>query len=123
MLGTAKLIAFVPASDAARAKHFYCDTLGLALVSEDAFALVFESGGTILRVSLVPEVVPARYTILGWAVLDIAAIVRMLQDADVILERFPAMSQDALGIWNSPGGARVAWFKDPDGNVLSITQF
>jgi catechol 2,3-dioxygenase-like lactoylglutathione lyase family enzyme len=123
MLGSEKLVAFVATRDSARAKEFYRDTLGLRLVSEDQFALVFDAAGTMLRVTCVPELVPAKYTVLGWHVRDIVQTAKQLQQAHVALERYPGMQQDELGIWNSPSGAQVAWFKDPDGNTLSITQF
>lgn len=122
MLRNQKLIAFVPARDLARAKQFYRDTLDLKLISEDAFALVFEAAGTMLRIARVKELNPANYTVLGWEVDDIARAVKELQNTGVKLERYPGMPQDDLGIWNSPSGARVAWFKDPDGNTLSLTQ-
>jgi catechol 2,3-dioxygenase-like lactoylglutathione lyase family enzyme len=123
MLGSEKLVAFVATRDSARAKEFYRDTLGLRLVSEDQFALVFDAAGTMLRITRVPELVPAKHTVLGWHVRDIVQTARQLQEAQVALERYPGMQQDELGIWNSPSGPRVAWFKDPDGNTLSITQF
>ena len=124
MLGSERIVAFVGTRDPGRAKAFYRDTLGLRLVSEDRFALVFDAHGTMLRVSIVPEVAAAKYTVLGWDVADIAATAKDLQKAGVQLERFEGfMKQDELGIWTAPGGARVAWFKDPDGNLLSITQF
>lgn len=123
MLGTEKLVAFVGIRDPARAKAFYGDVLGLALVSEDPFALVFDAHGTMLRVSIVPEIAAARYTVLGWDVTDIAATAKQLGDLGVKLERFEGLQQDELGIWDSPSGARVGWFKDPDDNILSITQF
>ena len=123
MLGSEKLVAFVAARDLPRAREFYRDTLGLRLVSEDQFALVFDGGGTMLRVTRVPEPVSAAYTVLGWHVRDIASTAKRLQEAHVVLERYPGMPQDGLGIWTSPSGARVAWFKDPDGNTLSITQY
>ncbi len=122
MLGQAKLVAFTAVSDAARARAFYRDVLGLRLVSEDGFAIVFDAHGTTLRVSLVKEVVAAPYTVLGWGVADIAAAVKGLSAAGVQFERYPWMEQDDLGIWSAPGGARVAWFKDPDGNLLSLSQ-
>jgi catechol 2,3-dioxygenase-like lactoylglutathione lyase family enzyme len=118
-----KLVAFVATQDAARAKAFYGDTLGLRLISEDKFAVVFDANGTMLRVAIVEKVAPQRYTVLGWQVPDIAAAARDLQKAGVELARFDGMPQDELGIWNSPSGARVGWFKDPDGNTLSITQY
>ena len=122
MLGSAKLVAFVTVSDAARARTFYRDVLGLRLVSEDTFALVFDAKGTMLRVAIAAQVTAAPYTVLGWDVADIAATVRQLAAAGVRFERYPGMQQDELGIWQSPSGARVAWFKDPDGNTLSVSQ-
>lgn len=123
ILGTQKLVAFVATRDPKRAKKFYRDTLGLALVSEDEFALLFDAAGTMLRVTPVQELVAAKHTILGWQVPDIVDTAKSLQKAHVTVERYPGLQQDELGIWNSPSGARVAWFKDPDGNTLSVTQF
>jgi catechol 2,3-dioxygenase-like lactoylglutathione lyase family enzyme len=123
ILGSQELVAFVATRDPSRAKQFYCDTLGLPLVSEDEFALVFGTAGTMLRVTRVHEVAAAKYTVLGWRVRDIVQTAKDLQKVHVTLERYPGMQQDELCIWNSPSGARVAWFKDPDGNTLSITQF
>jgi catechol 2,3-dioxygenase-like lactoylglutathione lyase family enzyme len=117
-----KLIAFVAVRDLRRAKEFYGDALGLHLVSEDEFALVFDASGTMLRVTRVPELTAAQYTVLGWQVDDIISAVKELRNAGITLERYPGMAQDELGIWNSPSGARVAWFKDPDGNTLSLTE-
>jgi catechol 2,3-dioxygenase-like lactoylglutathione lyase family enzyme len=116
-------VAFVATREPRRAKKFYRDTLGLALVSEDEFALVFDAAGTMLRVTPVQELVAATYTILGWQVPDIVDTAKGLQKAHVTVERYPGLQQDELGIWNSPSGARVAWFRDPDGNTLSVTQF
>jgi catechol 2,3-dioxygenase-like lactoylglutathione lyase family enzyme len=117
------IIAFVATSDPARAKQFYRDTLGLPLVSQELpFALVFDAHGTMLRVTVVKEVAPAGYTVLGWKVTDIRLAAQSLQEAGVEFQRYPGMPQDELGIWTSPGGAKVAWFKDPDGNTLSISQ-
>ena len=123
ILGPQELVAFVATRDPSRAKKFYGDILGLPLVSEDEFALVFDASGTMLRVMRVQELAAAKYTVLGWRVRNIVQTAKNLQKADVTLERYPGMQQDELGIWNSPSGARVAWFKDPDGNTLSITQF
>lgn len=123
LLGSQKLVAFIATCDPARAKVFYRDTLGLRLVSEDKFALVFDAAGTMLRIATVQEVAAAKYTVLGWQVPDIVRTVKSLQQAHVTFERYPGMQQDDLGIWNSPNGAKVAWFKDPDGNTLSLTQF
>ncbi|MBZ5723739.1 MAG: VOC family protein [Acidobacteriia bacterium] len=122
MLSSSKLTAFVSTTNAGRARAFYRDTLGLRLVSEDNFALQFDCGGTPLRVSIAPDVIPAKYTVLGWGVEDIRATLLALQNAGVRFERFGFMQQDELGIWTAPGGTRVAWFKDQDGNLLSISQ-
>jgi catechol 2,3-dioxygenase-like lactoylglutathione lyase family enzyme len=126
MMGTlsnAKIMAFVGVLEADRARTFYRDTLGLRLIQEDEFALVFDVNGTLLRVSIVPRLTPASFTVLGWVVADVAATAQELQKAGVAMERFPGMPQDELGIWTAPGGVKVAWFKDPDGNILSISQF
>ena len=121
--GTHKIVAFVATSKPAKARRFYRDTLGLRLVSEDEFALAFDAHGTMLRASIVKEVVAAGYTVLGWHVTDVGAVAERLQKVGVRLQRYPGMSHDEQGVWTSPSGARVAWFKDPDGNTLSITQF
>lgn len=124
VLRSHKIIAFVGTRDPIRAKAFYRDTLGLRFRSEDQFAVVFDANGIMLRVAVVPELTPAKYTVLGWEVPDIVATVKQLQQAGVKLERYEKfMQQDELGIWTAPGGARIAWFKDPDGNTLSVTQF
>ena len=118
-----KIICFVATRDAASARRFYETTLGLKCVSEDAFAIVFDANGTMLRVQKVKELSPAQYTALGWEVADIAARIRVLSEKGVRFERFPGVPQDELGVWTSPSGAKVAWFKDPDGNTLSLTEF
>ena len=96
--------------------------LGLLLISEDEYALVFDAHGTMLRVAIVGEIVLAPYTVLGWQVSDIEATVRALAAKAVKFERYAWMEQDDLGIWSAPSGAKVAWFKDPDGNLLSISK-
>jgi catechol 2,3-dioxygenase-like lactoylglutathione lyase family enzyme len=121
MLSTEKLVAFVSTTNADRARAFYRDKLGLRLVSEDNFALVFDSGGAPLRVSLAQEVIPAKYTVLGWDVKDLRAAVLNLKKAGVTCETFGFFKQDDLGIWTAPDGDQVAWFKDPDGNLLSVS--
>jgi catechol 2,3-dioxygenase-like lactoylglutathione lyase family enzyme len=118
-----KVIGFVATRDAARARRFYGEMLGLTLVSEDGFALVFDSNGTMVRVQKVEEVRPAGYTVLGWAVGDIGAKVKELTGRGMRFERFEGLKQDEAGVWTSPSGGRIAWFKDPDGNTLSLTQF
>ena len=114
-------MAFVSTTNADRARAFYRDTLGLKLVSEDNFALQFDSGGTPLRVSLAQEVIAAKYTVLGWDVKDLRATVVALKKAGVTFEVFGFFKQDDLGIWTAPNGDQVAWFKDPDGNTLSVS--
>jgi len=124
VLGSYPLVAFIATHSPDLAKRFYRDTLGLRLVSEDKFALVFDAHTTMLRISIVQDMVPAKYTVLGWQVPDILAVAQNLEKAGVKLERFPNFhGQDERGIWTAPGGAKVAWFKDPDENLLSITQF
>jgi len=115
-----ELVAFVATTDPGRARAFYAETLGLELESESPFALVFRAGATMLRVTTVEQFTPQPFTVLGWGVPDIAAAIATL---GVACERFDGMEQDELGVWRAPGGALVAWFKDPDGNVLSLTQF
>ncbi len=122
MLADCAPIAFLATSDPGRARAFFRDALGLPLVGEDAFALVFETGGVALRVVTVPTVTPAPYTVLGWEVPDVAGALDALAAAGVAPERFPGLAQDARGVWASPSGARVAYFRDPDGNLLSISQ-
>jgi catechol 2,3-dioxygenase-like lactoylglutathione lyase family enzyme len=117
-------MAFSATTDAERAKTFYRDQLGLKLVEESGFALVFDADGTMLRVQRVKEVREAQYTALGWQVPDIAAKVDELEKAGVKFEHYGFPGQDEKGIWTPPGSsAKVAWFKDPDGNILSLTQF
>jgi catechol 2,3-dioxygenase-like lactoylglutathione lyase family enzyme len=117
------IIGFIATSDPDRAKKFYRDTLGLPLVSEELpFGLVFDAHGTMLRVAVVKEVSPRSYTALGWKVPDIVAAAKALSKVGVQFEHYQGMEQEELGIWSSPSGAKVAWFKDPDGNTLSISQ-
>ena len=122
MLRNADLIAFVPASDLQKSRRFYEQTLGLEFISEDSFALVFRAHGVMLRIAKVKDFSPASFTILGWRVSSAENAVRALGEKGIEFERFPGMNQNPLGIWRSPSGAQVAWFKDPDGNVLSITE-
>ena len=117
------LIAFVSTTNPARAEKFYADALGLLLVNQSPFALVFDAHGTMLRVTVVKRLDPAPNTVLGWAVADISEATRALAARGVVFLRYQGMRQDAQGIWQSPSGAMIAWFTDPDGNVLSLTQF
>ena len=125
MLRTAKVMAFSATKDPARARAFYEGVLGLPLTADDPSALVFDARGTMLRVQKVQAVTPAPYTALGWEVPDIRAAVEALIRKGVPLVRFtiPGFSQDELGVWTAGDGTKVAWFKDPDGNTLSLTQF
>ena len=117
------IIGFIATSDPEQARKFYGEKLGLKLIEEALpFALVYDAHGTMLRVTIVEKVRPAGYTVLGWKVPNIIAAAKGLAAAGVTLERYPGMGQDELGIWTSPGGGKVAWFKDPDGNTLSISQ-
>jgi len=122
VLESAALVAFAASTDLGRSRAFYQDVLGLTLVSQDDFACVFDAGGTMLRVTAVGQLTRAPYTVLGWQVADIAGTVRGLTASGVTFLRYDGMDQDGDGIWTAPGGARVAWFPDPDGNVLSLTQ-
>jgi catechol 2,3-dioxygenase-like lactoylglutathione lyase family enzyme len=121
-LASEKLVAFIATTAPARAAKFYRDTLGLRLVEETPFALVFDVNGTMLRVTPVDKVVTGEYTVLGWRVRDIDATIVRLKKAGVKFNRYPGMGQDRMGVWTSPSGARVAWFKDPDGHTLSLTE-
>jgi catechol 2,3-dioxygenase-like lactoylglutathione lyase family enzyme len=123
MLGNTPIIAFVPTLDFDKSRAFYVDVLGLRFVDNDGFAMVLEANGTMIRVAKVqPDFKPAVFTILGWEVADIENIVSVMTAKGVVFERYGFFEQDALGIWAAPGGAKVAWFKDPDGNTLSVSQ-
>jgi catechol 2,3-dioxygenase-like lactoylglutathione lyase family enzyme len=120
MLNKEKLKAFIPTRDSENAKSFYLGVLGLTLIYEDDFGMELDANGTILRISKVPEFTPYPFTVLGWVVDDVAAKVTQLIEKGVIFERYPYFEQDELGIWTAPSGTKVAWFKDPDGNLLSL---
>ena len=125
MLGSADIVAFVPTKNPNKARQFYEKTLGLKFIADDKFALVFESKRVMIRVvdiSGFPDYKPPPFTVLGWGVDDIAKSVSGLQKRGVTFERYPGLEQDALGVWTAPGDAKVAWFKDPDGNTLSLSQ-
>jgi catechol 2,3-dioxygenase-like lactoylglutathione lyase family enzyme len=122
MLSSAKIVAFVPTLDFAKAHKFYEDVLGLRFLSDDGFAMVMDCNGIMLRVVKVEAFKPFPFTVLGWEVERIEEEIRALQAKGVKFERFPGMQQDELGVWTAPGGSKVAWFKDPDGNVLSLSQ-
>jgi catechol 2,3-dioxygenase-like lactoylglutathione lyase family enzyme len=123
MLGSSEIVAFVASADLARSRDFYERSLGLPVTSHNDFACVFDAHGTMLRVTAVANVANPGYTVLGWRVADITATVQGLAARGVVFLRFDGMDQDGDGIWTTPGGDKVAWFADPDGNTLSLTQF
>ncbi len=125
ILSESKLVAFAATVDPVRARAFYEGALGLRLISDESpFALVFDADGTMLRVTIVSEHRPAPFTVLGWDVDGLDEVVKSLAAAGVEFLRFPGLNDsDPLGIWTAPSGARIAWFHDPDRNVLSLTQF
>jgi catechol 2,3-dioxygenase-like lactoylglutathione lyase family enzyme len=123
MLESSKIAAFVATADAEKAKKFYGDTLGITFVSDDPYALVFDANGTTLRIQKVSEVSPKPYTTLGWHVSDIEKSVSELTEKGVTFEHYEGFGQDENGIMTFPNGAKVAWFKDPDGNLLSLDQY
>jgi catechol 2,3-dioxygenase-like lactoylglutathione lyase family enzyme len=123
MLASCEIVAFVATTDAVKARTFYESTLGLHLIADEPPALVFDASGTMLRLAKVNEFAPASFTVLGWKVPNIRGTVQQLRVKGVEFQRYPGLAQDYEGIWTSPSGAQVAWFKDPDGNTLSLTQF
>lgn len=122
MLTSGKLVGFVATTDYGRARAFYEGQLGLEFVSADQFAVVMKTGEHKIRIAKVPSFVPFPGTVLGWEVDDIEAVVRWLQGRAVETEKYPFVPDQELGIWTAPSGDKVAWFKDPDGNVLSVSQ-
>ena len=122
MLSGARLCGFVPTTDPAAAKAFYGDQLGLPILADSPFAVVFDAQGTPLRVTVVQDAVVAPYTVLGWEVPSITEAMTDLADRGIAFERFDGIEQDGLGVWSAPDGARIAWFKDPEGNLLSLAE-
>jgi catechol 2,3-dioxygenase-like lactoylglutathione lyase family enzyme len=123
VLETARLVAFIPVADVATARTFYKSTLGLRVMDDGPFALVVDANGTMVRITPVPDLRPQPFTIAGWEVDDIESTVKELGARGVRFHRYDGMDQSAEGVWASPGGSLVAWFADPDGNTLSLTQF
>jgi catechol 2,3-dioxygenase-like lactoylglutathione lyase family enzyme len=118
-------VAFIPTTKPEAARAFYEKTLGLRFESADQFAIVFRVGpepGIMLRVTIVPELTPHSFTAFGWQVDDIVATVTELAANGVEFTRYGFLEQDERAIWNAPGGTKVAWFRDPDGNTLSLSQ-
>lgn len=123
MLSEPKIKAFIASTKPEEAKQFYANTLGLQLISEDQYGLEFTGNGASLRIAFVTEFTPHLFTVLGFKIEDIAGQVKSLVDKGVVFERYEHFDQDELGIWTSPSMAKVAWFKDPDGNLLSVTEY
>ena len=125
ILGKSTLVAFAPTTDPVKARGFYEGMLGLRLVADEApFALVFDANGTMLRITTVPKHHPQPFTVLGWGVASIESTVKKLTAAGVVFQRYSGLNDShPLAIWTAPSGARIAWFHDTDGNVLSLTQF
>jgi catechol 2,3-dioxygenase-like lactoylglutathione lyase family enzyme len=122
MLASAKIVGFVPTKDYDKARAFYEGKLGFEFVSLDQYALVMSVGGHKIRIAKVPNFTPLQGTILGWEVQDIEAVVTWLTSRGVTPEKYPFVQDRELGIWTTPNGDKVAWFKDPDGNILSVSQ-
>jgi catechol 2,3-dioxygenase-like lactoylglutathione lyase family enzyme len=122
MLAASKLIGFVPTKDSKRSREFYEGKLGFQFVSDDQFALVMQAGESMIRIGKAANFTPAQYTVMGWEVTEIEAMVKWLNGRGVVFEKYPFVQDRELGIWTTPNGDKVAWFKDPDGNVLSLSQ-
>ena len=122
MLENASVMGFIPTLDFPRARTFYVDLLGLTLIHEDDFAIEVESNSTRIRITRVEEFEPLPFTILGWRVPEIVSTVPALAAKGIVFKRYPGLQQDTDGIWTAPGGAKIAWFQDPDGNTLSLSQ-
>jgi catechol 2,3-dioxygenase-like lactoylglutathione lyase family enzyme len=123
MLGNQTIMPLVATADAAKARPFYEQTLGLTVKRTDPFGITFDANGVELRMSFVREIKPAPYSVLSWVVTDIAAFVPALAAKGVAFERYEGLPQDDEGIWTAPDGTKVAWFKDPDGNLLGVVQY
>lgn len=122
MLGDQNIVAFVPTTDFERARAFYEGILGLRFKHEDGFALVLDANGIMLRIAKIPVFEPARFTVLGWEVQGIHDVVAKLTEKGLLFEQFGLLNQDEARVWTAPTGDKVAWFKDPDGNILSLSE-
>ena len=122
MTPESKIVGFIPTQNAERALAFYQNVLGLRFISDDSFAIVLESNGTMIRLVRTSEFTAAPYTILGWQVEDIDNAVKELLSKGLVFRRYSFLEQSEDGIWTAPEGAKVTWFQDPDGNVLSLSQ-
>ena len=122
MIAAGKMVGFLITTDYERARDFYEKKLGFEFVSQDQFALVMRVSEHNIRISKTASFTPLQSTVLGWEVDDVTAAVKWLVTRGVSTEKYPFVADKELGIWNPPGGGKVAWFKDPDGNVLSLCQ-
>jgi len=122
MLDSGKMVGFIPTTDYKKARDFYEGKLGFEFVSLDQYALVMRIGGHMVRITKIPNFKPLQGTILGWQVKNIEAVAKWLADQGVPPEKYPFVQDQKLGIWTTPDGSKVAWFKDPDGNILSVSQ-
>ncbi len=122
MLADSKLMGFIFTHDYEKARAFYEGQLGFQFLSQDQFALAVKAGVHMIRIVKIPDFTPARATVLGWEVTDIDSIVTWLKGRGVVFDDYPFIQNRESLIWDAPGGNRVAWFKDPDGNVLSVSQ-
>ena len=123
MLRDQKLKAFIPTVDPDKAKRFYVNLLGFTLLSEDYYGMELELNGSLLRIATVEQFKPHPFTVLGLEVDDLSSLITSLVRKGVVFEIYNIIDQDKSGIWNAPGGGKVAWFKDPDGNLLSLTEY
>ena len=122
MLASGKMMGFLFTKDYDRARAFFEGKLGFEFVSVDQFALVVRAGESVIRIGKVQDFTPAQGTVLGWEVQDVEAVVAWLQGRGVTSEKYPFVQDQERGIWTTPNGDKVAWFKDPDGNILSVSQ-
>jgi len=122
MLNGPRIVAFIATTDSGKARAFYQDVLGLNLIAEDQFAIAFDVNGVELRIQKVPRLTPQSHTQLGWSVASIEEAMLALRAKGIVFEIYPFLQQDADGVWVAPSGAKVAWMKDPDGNLLSLTE-
>lgn len=122
MLVSGRIMGFVLTKDAKQARDFYENKLGFEFISDDEFALVMRAGQNKIRLAKGTKFTPPHYTVLGWEVQDITSVVKWLLQRGVVFEKYPFVQDQQLGIWTTPNGDKVAWFKDPDGNVLSVSQ-
>lgn len=123
MLGDCDIIAFIATAHPEQAKVFYNELLGLPLMEDTPFALVFDANGTMLRIQKVETLTKVGYTALGWQVGAIDEAVEVLGKRGIRFDRYPGLPQDEQGVWTTPEGNKIAWFSDPDGNTLSLTEF